>query len=75
LEKQAKRGPSGPLRRTVRDTGYPSGRTNAKTQVSTTDCPEEKQDRPSPRADRPASGADRPVGKNPKNPKVTGSEK
>jgi hypothetical protein len=28
-----------------------------------------------PRADRPASGADRPVGKEPKNPKVTGSEK
>jgi hypothetical protein len=33
------------------------------------------EDRPSPRADRPASGADRPVGKEPKNPKVTGSEK
>jgi hypothetical protein len=33
------------------------------------------EDRPSPRADRPASGADRPVGKKPKNPKVTGSEK
>jgi hypothetical protein len=40
------------------------------------------KDRPSPRADRlasgadrPASGADRPVGKKPKNPKVTGSEK
>jgi hypothetical protein len=27
------------------------------------------------RADRPASGADRPVGEEPKNPKVTGSEK
>jgi hypothetical protein len=34
-----------------------------------------RKDRPSPRADRPASGADRPVGKKPKNPKVTGSEK
>jgi hypothetical protein len=34
-----------------------------------------RADRPSPRADRPASGADRPVGKKPKNPKVTGSEK
>jgi hypothetical protein len=33
------------------------------------------KDRPSPRVDRPASGADRPVGKKPKNPKVTGSEK
>jgi hypothetical protein len=33
------------------------------------------KDRPSPRADRPASGADRPVGKKPKNPKVTCSEK
>ena len=33
------------------------------------------KDRPSPRADRPASGADRPVGKKPKTPKVTGSEK
>jgi hypothetical protein len=28
-----------------------------------------------PRADRPALGADRPVGKEPKNLKVTGSEK
>jgi hypothetical protein len=37
--------------------------------------PEEKADRLRPRADRPASGADRPVGEEPKNPKVTGSEK
>jgi hypothetical protein len=33
------------------------------------------KDRPWPRADCPASGADRPVGEEPKNPKVTGSEK
>jgi hypothetical protein len=39
------------------------------------DRPEEKADRLRPRADRPASGADRPVGEEPKNPKVTGSEK
>jgi hypothetical protein len=31
-------------------------------------------DRLNPRSDRPTSGADRPVGKDPKNPKVTGSE-
>jgi hypothetical protein len=31
-------------------------------------------DRLRPRSNRPASGADRPVGKDPKNPKVTGSE-
>jgi hypothetical protein len=34
-----------------------------------------RADRLRPRADRPASGADRPVGEEPKNPKVTGSEK
>jgi hypothetical protein len=33
-----------------------------------------RADRMRPRSDRPASGADRPVGKDPKNPKVTGSE-
>jgi hypothetical protein len=30
LEKQAKRGPSGPLRRTVRDTGIPLGQNQCK---------------------------------------------
>jgi hypothetical protein len=41
--------------------GWPSGRTNAKTHVYTSDCP-------STRADRPASGADRPVGEKAKKP-------
>jgi hypothetical protein len=43
LEKQTKRGPSGPLRRTVRDTRMILGQTNAKTCVSTADRPMEEQ--------------------------------
>jgi hypothetical protein len=39
------------------------------------DRPEEKSGPSETSVDRSASGADRPVGKKPKNPKVTGSEK
>jgi hypothetical protein len=76
LEKQTKRGPSGPLRRTVRDTKVTLGQEhciNASLHYGPSD---EKAIivRDQAQTVRP-QGADRPIGAEPKNPKVTGSVK
>jgi hypothetical protein len=77
LEKQTKRGPSDPLRRTIRDTQMTLGQNQSKkTQVYTTDRPTEKQapSEDQARTVRPQTRTVRSV-KNRKNPKVTGSLK
>jgi hypothetical protein len=76
LEKQTKRGPSGPLQRTVRDTKVePRTGTLHKRKSTLRTVRWKSKHRPRPGADHPASDADRPVGTEPKNPKVTGSVK
>jgi hypothetical protein len=73
LEKQTKRGPSGPLRRTVRDTKVTLGQDHC-INVSLHYGPSDgKASTVRDQADRPALGADRLVGAESKNPKVTGS--
>jgi hypothetical protein len=74
--KSPKRGPSGPLRRTARNTRVSLGQNQCKKHKSTLQTIRWKsKHRPRPSADCPASGADHPVGEEPKNPKVTGSVK
>jgi hypothetical protein len=74
--KSPKRGPSGPLRRTVRDTRVTLGQNHCKN--TSQHCRPldggASTVRDQARTVQP-QGADRPVGKNQKNPKVTGSVK
>jgi hypothetical protein len=88
--KTSTRGPSGPLRRTIRDTKVSLGQEhciNASQHYGLSDgeasavrdqariVQRRSEHHPRPSVDCPASGADRPIMKNQKNPKVTGSVK